>query len=69
MSGKISKGCDFCGGFPARLTGRCHPLAPLHIEMVDSQTMVIRCYVPECNKLVAVLKVAEVLPASEYDET
>lgn len=46
-------GCELCGDFPAILSGRCHPCAPLRIEMEDEQTLAIYCFLPDCNRLVA----------------
>lgn len=50
-------GCELCGDFPVMISGRCHPTAPLRIEMEDSSTMAIYCYLPDCNRLVAKCKV------------
>ena len=50
---KEINGCELCGDFPVVLSGRCHPGAPLRIEMDDSNTMYIYCFLPGCNRLVA----------------
>jgi len=55
------KGCELCGDFPVGLHGRCHTTAPLRIDMEDSTTMVVRCFLPECNRVVAKFRV-ELLP-------
>lgn len=55
--GEEIKGCDLCGDFPAEIHGRCHPTAPLRMVMLDGETMEVRCYVPDCNRLVAKFKV------------
>jgi len=47
------KGCDLCGDFPVRLHARCHPLAPLRVEMPSAAEIVFYCYVPDCNREVA----------------
>lgn len=52
------KGCDLCGDFPAQLTSRCHPSAPLRVEVLSEHEVALYCYVPECNRLVARLKLA-----------
>lgn len=33
------EGCELCGDFPVAIRGRCHPTAPLRIEVTDSETM------------------------------
>lgn len=60
---KKLKGCDLCGDFPAELRARCHPTAPLRIEVVDNETVVCYCYLPDCNREVARLKISEIIPA------
>jgi len=52
-------GCDLCGDFPVRLVGRCHPTAPLRAELTEDNTLVLYCYLPECNREVARLRVAK----------
>lgn len=49
----MSKGCELCGDFPVTLLARCHPTAPLRAEMPEDGLLVLRCYVPECNREVA----------------
>jgi hypothetical protein len=49
----MDKGCDLCGDFPAVLRPRCHPTAPLRMELVSPTELVVRCYVPTCNREVA----------------
>ena len=50
-------GCEFCGDFPVRLVGRCHPTAPLRAELTSEGELILRCYVPECGREVARMKV------------
>lgn len=47
------KGCDLCGDFPAQLRSRCHPSAPLRVEMPEEGWLTLYCYVPTCNREVA----------------
>jgi hypothetical protein len=54
-------GCELCGDFPAHIHGRCHPTAPLRMIMIDETTMEVRCYIPDCDRLIARYKV-ELLP-------
>ena len=51
------KGCDLCGDFPVTLSAKCHPTAPLMVQMEDVETLVLYCYLPECGREVARLKV------------
>jgi hypothetical protein len=51
--------CDLCGNFPTHLMAHCHPSAPLRIEMTANRELVLYCYLPECNRLVARLKLAD----------
>ena len=62
---KAIQGCELCGDFPAELRARCHPTAPLRIEMEDANTMAVYCYVPECNRLVARFKI-ELLSVARF---
>lgn len=57
------KGCEMCGDFPAQLVARCHPTAPLRVEAVSPDEIVLYCYVPTCNRELARFKLAgEALP-------
>lgn len=56
MKSKLEAGCELCNDFPALLLPKCHPTAPLRIELVDPTTLVIYCYLPNCNREVAKLK-------------
>jgi hypothetical protein len=47
------KGCDLCGDFPAQLRARCHPTAPLRVEMTSATDIALYCYLPECDREVA----------------
>ena len=51
--------CDFCGDTETALflMPRCHPLAPLR-AVKDGDMLVLRCYVPECDREVARLQLA-----------
>lgn len=45
--------CEFCGDQgPLFLHARCHLTAPLAVEL-DGNTLIIRCYIPDCRKEVA----------------
>jgi hypothetical protein len=44
------EGCELCLDWPVRLTSRCHPTAPLRIDMIDEKTVVVYCYIPECKR-------------------
>ena len=57
------EGCDLCGDFPVVLAGRCHPGAPLRIEMDEDNVMTLYCYVPECRRVVGRFKVEQVNPS------
>lgn len=52
-------GCDLCGDFPVALVARCHPTAPLRVAMPEPGVLVLYCYLPECNREVTRLKLAE----------
>lgn len=58
----VVKGCDLCGDWPVVLGSRCHPAAPLRVEMVSPTELVLRCYVPTCNREVARFTITEVKP-------
>lgn len=51
-------GCDLCGDFPVELRGRCHPTAPLRIELHEDGVLVCYCYLPDCNREVARFRLA-----------
>ena len=50
--------CELCGDQPSKieLRARCHFTAPLKAEL-DGDTLVLRCYLPECGREVARFKV------------
>jgi hypothetical protein len=52
-------GCDLCGDFPVQLRAKCHPTAPLRVEMTHESELVLYCYLPECNREVARIRVAQ----------
>lgn len=56
--------CEFCGDVPHEifLHAKCHLTAPLQVSIVDGWIL-IRCYLPECLRLVAKFKLAEEVPA------
>jgi hypothetical protein len=58
MTEEINKECcDLCGDQgPLFLHARCHLTAPLQVSLEDD-VLIIRCYVPECNREVARFKV------------
>lgn len=51
------KGCDLCSDWPVHLHGRCHPMAPLRVELTEDGTLSLFCYVPDCNRLITRFKV------------
>lgn len=55
-----ASGCDLCGDAASELflRARCHPTAPLR-AVKDGASLTLRCYVPECDRVVAVLPLAE----------
>ena len=55
LCGGLVAGCDLCGDFPVHLRARCHPTAPLRMEMDERGKVSVYCYVPECNRFVAEL--------------
>lgn len=65
-----SKSCDLCGDAgPLVLGGRCHPSAPLRV-VLDGDVLTLRCYVPSCDREVAVFRVVPRSPAQpEQDVT
>lgn len=52
----MTDGCELCGDFPAVLVARCHPSAPLRLEKISPTEVIVRCYVPACNREVARLR-------------
>jgi hypothetical protein len=52
------KGCDLCGDFPVELRAKCHPTAPLRVELTEQGELILYCYLPDCNRIVTRLKVA-----------
>lgn len=54
--------CDLCGDQPEtlHLHARCHLTAPLSAELAGG-VLTLRCYVPDCRRVVARLRVAEIL--------
>lgn len=45
--------CEFCGDQgPLLLRARCHLTAPLRV-VLDGDQLVVRCYVPDCDREVA----------------
>lgn len=62
-SGKsLVDGCDLCDDNrgPMYLHGRCHMTAPLEASL-EGDILTLRCYVPECRRIVARMRVAEIL--------
>ena len=49
-------GCDLCGDFPVRFLPKCHPSAPLRVEMTEQGELILYCYLPECGREVARLQ-------------
>lgn len=52
--------CELCGDVGSlTLSGQCHPTAPLRL-VLDGSTLEARCYVPECDRLVARFRVVAI---------
>lgn len=54
--------CELCGGnaSPMYLHARCHLSAPLE-AVLTGDVLELRCYLPSCNRLVAKMRIAEIL--------
>jgi hypothetical protein len=53
-----SPSCDLCGDQgPLVLMSRCHFTAPLRVER-NGESLILRCYLPECGREVARFKLA-----------
>lgn len=52
-------GCDLCGDNSGELflRARCHPTAPLR-AVKEGDVLTLRCYIPDCNRVVVRLKLA-----------
>jgi hypothetical protein len=59
-----SFGCDLCGDVSPVLflLARCHPTAPLRARK-EGQLLILTCYLPECGREVARLRLDEVPPS------
>lgn len=45
-----AEGCDLCGDQgPLLLRARCHLTAPLAVSL-EGETLIVRCYVPNCGR-------------------
>ena len=55
--------CDLCGDEGVmHLHSKCHLTAPLSAEYEkESGILTLRCYVPECRRIVAEIKVEKLL--------
>jgi hypothetical protein len=51
--------CELCGDQPVVLRAKCHFTAPLR-AVLDNNRLELRCYVPECDKLVIAFRVEEI---------
>lgn len=56
------RGCAVCGEFPVILSARCHPAAPMRVQMNKDGELELYCYVQECNRFVARFEVKQRLP-------
>jgi hypothetical protein len=55
--------CEMCGDQgPLLLHARCHMTAPLKAEL-DGDTLILRCYLPSCNREVTRFKIERTLPS------
>lgn len=58
----LPEGCDLCGDQgPLLLSPRCHLTAPVQV-LLDHDMMIIRCYLPECQREVARFPVQRMVP-------
>lgn len=56
--------CDLCDGEgPLILHAVCHLTAPLQASL-EGDTLTLRCYVPDCARVVARMKVTKILSES-----
>jgi len=55
--------CELCADVRTimHLHARCHPAAPLRIELSES-VLTLYCYVPQCNRRVGAFKVTAIKP-------
>lgn len=53
--------CELCGDNegPKYLHARCHLTAPLQATL-ENGILTLRCYIPECNRIVTQLRVTEI---------
>jgi hypothetical protein len=60
----LPDGCDLCedNKGPLFLHARCHLTAPLQASMEDG-VLTLRCYIPECGRVVAKFKVTDIVPS------
>jgi hypothetical protein len=60
MTTRATGSCDLCGDTDGRLflQARCHPTAPLR-AIKEGRILILRCYVPTCDREVVRLKLAE----------
>lgn len=54
------RNCDLCGDQPEKLElrAKCHLTAPLRAT-IEGNKLTLNCYLPECDRVVAVLELAE----------
>lgn len=60
-------GCDLCedgSGSPLYLHGKCHLTAPF-LATLEGDKLTLRCYIPECGRVVAVFTGVRQLPDKE----
>lgn len=57
--------CDLCGDNrqPMHLHARCHLTAPLSATL-ENGVLTLRCYLPECRRVVARFNVSNVNPTN-----
>jgi hypothetical protein len=62
------KSCDLCGDADSSLflLSRCHPTAPLR-AIKEGNTLILKCYIPDCDREVARLKLAPPTYGEVYD--
>lgn len=66
----LPDGCDLCedNQGPMYMHARCHMTAPLQASM-EGGVLTLRCYLPECQRIVCQLKVTDIVKApTEMDK-
>jgi hypothetical protein len=65
MADELRAACELCGDTGRLdLSSRCHPTAPLR-AVIDNGRLTLRCYVPECDRVVADWPAGLLLPPAD----